>query len=70
MRCSAEGGDRLLIQLINFHGRDRFEFELRYRCRLGAEHGDEGVVAEVTTAAGDDDEVAGLELVDGIGIGE
>lgn len=31
---------------------------------------DDGVVAEVTTAAGDDDEVAGAELGDGGRIGE
>ena len=57
------------VWLIDLRGGDWAEFEVE-DWGVGGEGGDEGGVAEVVTAAGDDDEVTGLELGDGGSIGE
>ena len=59
-----------LFQLVNLRGRYDAEFEFGYRRGVVVEGGDDGVVAEVTAAARDDDEIAGLELLERLRIRE
>jgi len=55
-----EGG---LVQLVEFGGGSGAEMEICDRDGAIVEGCDHGVVAEVTTAASDDDEITGLELL-------